>query len=143
MVLNLNMCNIDLTRDTLILFIARIIRLFSYGMISIVLTLYLTSIGFNQWQIGILFTIILFGNIFITLILTTTADSIGRRNILIIGSLLKIFAGIMFAFLYQYSFLIFAGIIGIISPTGGEIGPFLAIEQACLTETVKDKVKIA
>lgn len=137
------MCNIDLTRDTVILFLARFIRLFSYGMISIVLTLYLTSIGFNQLQIGILFTIILFGNIFLTLILTTTADSIGRRNILIIGSLLKIFAGIMFAFVYEYSFLIFAGIIGIISPTGGEIGPFLAIEQACLTETVKDKVKIA
>jgi MFS family permease len=122
---------------------ARFIRLFSYGMISIVLTLYLTSIGFNQWQIGVLFTIILFGNIFISLLLTTTADSIGRRNILVVGSLLKIFGGIMFAFTYEYIFLIFAGIIGIISPTGGEIGPFLAIEQACLTETVKDKVKIA
>ncbi|CAF0877554.1 unnamed protein product [Adineta steineri] len=137
------MCNIDLTRDTVILFVARCVRLFSFGMISIVLTLYLTTIGFNQWQIGILFTTILFGNIFLTLILTTTADSIGRRNILIIGALLKIFAGIMFAFVHQYIFLIFAGIIGIISPTGGELGPFLAIEQACLTETVKDKVKIA
>ena len=137
------MCNIDLTRDTIILFMARCTRLFSYGMISIVLTLYLTSIDFNQKQIGGLFTIILFGNIFLTLFLTTTADSLGRRNILIIGSLLKIFAGIMFAYGNQYIYLILAGIIGIISPTGGEIGPFLAIEQACLTETVKDKVKIA
>ena len=134
---------IDLTRDTIILFAARSMRLFSYGMISIVLTLFLASIGFSQWQIGILFTIILFGNILITLILTTTADSIGRRNVLVIGSLLKVFAGIMFAFVHQYEFLVLAGIIGIISPTGGEIGPFLAIEQACLTETLKDKVKIA
>jgi MFS family permease len=112
-------------------------------MISIVLTLYLTSIGFNQWEIGVLFTIILFGNIFLTLLLTTIADSIGRRNILIIGSLLKIFAGLMFAFASEYIYFIFGGIIGIMSPTGGEIGPFIAIEQACLTETVKDKVKIA
>lgn len=137
------MYNIDLTRDTIILFLARFIRLFSYGMISIVLTFYLTSIGYNQWQIGILFTIILFGNVLLTLILTTNADSFGRRKILIIGALLKMFAGIIFAFAYQYIYLIFAGIIGIISPTGGEIGPFLAIEQACLTETVKDTVKIA
>ena len=137
------MCDIDLTRDTLVLFIARFTRLFSYGMISIVLTLYLTSIGYNQWQIGSLFTIILFGNVFITLLLTTTADSIGRRNVLIIGSLLKVFAGMMFAFAYDYVLLILAGIIGIMSPTGGEIGPFLAVEQACLTETVKDKVQIA
>jgi len=137
------MCNIDLSRDTILLFLARCIRLFSYGMISIVLTVYLTLIGFNQWQIGILFTTILFGNIFLSLLLTTTADSIGRRNILIIGSLLKFFAGTMFSFVDEYIFVIFAGIFGIISPTGGEIGPFLAIEQACLTETVKDKVKIA
>jgi MFS family permease len=137
------MCNIDLSRDTIVLFLARCVRLFSYGMISIVLTVYLTLIGFNQWQIGILFTTILFGNIFLSLLLTTTADSIGRRNILIIGSLLKFFSGTIFAFVDEYIFVIFAGIFGIISPTGGEIGPFLAIEQACLTETVKDKVKIA
>ena len=49
----------------------------------------------------------------------------------------------MFAFVHQYAFLVLAGIIGIMSPTGGEIGPFLAIEQACLTETIRDKVEIA
>jgi MFS family permease len=139
----MNICNIDLNRDTILLFSARFTRLFSYGMISIVLTLYLISIDYNQWEIGSLFTIILFGNVFITLLLTTIADSIGRRNILIISSLLKIFAGIMFAYAYRYIFLILGGIIGIMSPTGGEIGPFLAVEQACLTETMKDKVKIA
>ena len=133
----------DFSRDTIILFAARSMRLFSYGMISIVLTLFLTGIGFSQWQIGILFTIILFGNILITLLLTTTADSFGRRKVLVIGSLLKVFAGVMFAFVHQYGFLILAGIIGIMSPTGGEIGPFMAIEQACLTESLKDKVKIA
>lgn len=133
----------DFSRDTIILFAARSMRLFSYGMISIVLTLFLTGIGFSQWQIGILFTIILFGNILITLLLTTTADSFGRRKVLVLGSLLKVFAGFMFAFVHQYGFLILAGIIGIMSPTGGEIGPFMAIEQACLTESLKDKAKIA
>lgn len=133
----------DFSRDTIILFAARSMRLFSYGMISIVLTLFLTGIGFSQWQIGILFTIILFGNILITLLLTTTADSFGRRKVLVLGSLLKVFAGVMFAFVHQYGFLILAGIIGIMSPTGGEIGPFMAIEQACLTESLKDKAKIA
>ncbi|CAF0928430.1 unnamed protein product [Didymodactylos carnosus] len=45
----------------------------------------------------------------------------------------------MFAFIDKYIFLILSGII---SSTGGEIEPFNAVEQACLTETVKDKVKI-
>ncbi|CAF3790882.1 unnamed protein product [Rotaria sp. Silwood1] len=127
----------------ILLFTARFVRLFSYGMLSVALVLYLTVKGFDQWHIGTLFTAILIGDIIITLLLTTTADALGRRNILVIGSILKLFAGIMFAFVDQYLLLALAGIVGIISPTGGEIGPFLSIEQACMTETVKDKAQIA
>ncbi|CAF1492469.1 unnamed protein product [Adineta ricciae] len=112
-------------------------------MLSVALVLYLTLKGFDQWHIGTLFTTILIGDIIITLILTTTADALGRRNILVIGSILKLFAGIMFAYVDRYLLLVLAGIVGIISPTGGEIGPFISIEQACLIERVKDKAQIA
>ena len=138
-----NICNFDLNRDMILLFLTRFVRLFSYGMLSVALVLYLTLKGFDQWHIGILFTAILIGDIIITLLLTTTADALGRRNILVIGSMLKLFAGIMFAFVDRYLLLVFAGIVGIISPTGGEIGPFISVEQACMTESVKDKAHIA
>ncbi|CAF3334711.1 unnamed protein product [Rotaria socialis] len=111
-------------------------------MLSVALILHLTVKGFDQWHIGTLFTYILIGDIIITLLLTTTADAFGRRNILVIGSILKLFAGLMFAFVDQYLLLVFAGIVGIISPSGGEIGPFLSIEQACMTENVKDNTQI-
>jgi MFS family permease len=35
--------------------------------------------------------------------------------------------------------LIFAAIVGVISPSGNEIGPFLSVEQAGLTELISDK----
>lgn len=137
------MCNFDWNQDMILLFTTRFIRLFSYGMLSVALILYLTAKGFDQWHIGKLFTAILIGDIFITLVLTIIADAVGRRNILIIGSVLKFFAGFMFAFVDQYWLLVFAGMIGIISPTGGEIGPFIAIEQACMVEKMRDETQIA
>ena len=64
------------------------------------------------------------------------SDSLGRRQTLLIGSLLKVFAGCMYAFQSSFWGLLVAGFLGIISPTGGEIGPFLAVEQSSLTESV-------
>jgi hypothetical protein len=36
----------------------------------------------------------------------------------------------------SYAVLVFAGVVGVISTSGGECGPFLAIEQAALTDAV-------
>lgn len=129
-------------RDSILLFLTRTIRLFSYGWLSVGLLLYLTELGYTQTQIGSLFTFTLLGDLVITFYLTTTADVFGRRNTLIIGALLKIFSGLVFAFSSNIYILIFAGTVGVMSPTGGEIGPFIAVEQAAITETIKDHNRI-
>ena len=58
---------------------------------------------------------------------------------LIIGSGLMIFAGLVFALTSNIVLLVAAAIIGTISPSGNEVGPFLAIEQAALPHTTTDK----
>ena len=133
---------LGLTRDGLLLFATRFIRLFSYGFLSVGLLLYLTSLGYTQLQIGALFTGTLVGDLVITFYLTTTADSWGRKNTLIVGALLKIFAGVIFALTDNFLLLLAAGTLGVISPTGGEIGPFLAVEQAAITESISEPQKI-
>jgi MFS family permease len=45
-------------------------------------------------------------------------------------------AGLVFAFTRNFIFLAIAGTIGVISPSGNEVGPFIAIEQAALSEIV-------
>ena len=125
-----------IVQDGWLIMVARFIRLFSYGWISVGLIRYLTELDYSQFMIGCLFTATLFGDLVITFYLTTTADSFGRRTTLLIGSLLKIFAGVSYAFTGNFVLLLLAGMIGIISPTGGEIGPFLAVEQSSLTESV-------
>ena len=69
----------------------------------------------------------------ISLWITTHADRIGRRRMLITGAVLMIFASVLFAATRNFYLLLLAATIGVISPSGNEVGPFLSIEQASLS----------
>ncbi|HEX7069454.1 MAG TPA: MFS transporter, partial [Rhodothermales bacterium] len=72
----------------------------------------------------------------VSLYLTTRADRVGRRRMLIAGSVLMVAAGLTFALTPHMWLLVVAGTIGVISPSGHEVGPFLPIEQAALSQVV-------
>jgi MFS family permease len=127
-----------LDRDGRLLFAMRTVRMFAYGFLAVVLVLYLAAAGLDPLAIGIVLTLTLIGDTIISLWLTTNADRFGRRRTLIVGSALMIVAGIAFAYTSWVPLLILAGAIGVISPTGNEVGPFLAIEQAGLSQTIPD-----
>ncbi|MBM4220758.1 MAG: MFS transporter, partial [Gammaproteobacteria bacterium] len=116
--------------DVRLLFAARIVRLFAYGFVSVVLALYLAARGLSEWGIGLLLSATLLGDAVITLWLTTIADRFGRRRILLAGALLMVLAGTVFVLTDEPLLLALAAIIGVISPSGYEIGPFLSVEQA-------------
>jgi MFS family permease len=120
--------------DGRLLFTTRLVRLFAYGFLSVVLALYLVQVGLSEAAIGALFTFTLLGDAGISLWLTTSADRVGRRRMLLVGAGLMIFAGVIFALTGDYLLLTLAAVIGVISPSGNEIGPFLSIEQAALTQ---------
>ena len=122
--------------DARLLFLTRFTRLFAYGALSVVLVFYLTGIGLSESRIGLLLTLILLGDTVVSLVLTTQADRIGRRRMLIVGSFLMAGAGLAFAFTSNFLFLLIAGTIGVVSPSGNEVGPFLSIEQAALAHVV-------
>ena len=121
-------------RNVFTLFSARILRLFCYGFLSVILALYFAEIGLTERQIGLLFTLTLVGDAGISLWLTTTADRYGRKRTLIVGALLMTVAGVVFLVTHNVLILLAAAIIGVISPSGNEIGPFLSVEQAALAQ---------
>lgn len=125
--------------DIILLFITRITRMFAYGFLSVVLALYLIEAGLTESQAGLMFTMTLIGDAGITLLITTFADRMGRRRMLVLGAALMIFAGMVFVFTHNLLILTIAAIFGVISPSGNEIGPFLSIEQAGLTQLVSDE----
>ncbi len=125
-----------LSRDGWLLFVTRFTRLFAYGSLSVILVFYLIGLGLTSAQAGLVLTLTLVGDVVVSLYLTTRADRIGRRRMLIAGSILMAAAGLAFACTSNLIFLILAGTIGVISPSGNEVGPFLSIEQAALSHII-------
>ena len=118
-------------------------RLFAYGALAVVLVVYLTSSGLSASQTGLLLTLTLVGDTAVSLYLTTRADRLGRRRMLIVGAILMVAAGVTFAWTRDFLLLVIAGTIGVISPSGNEVGPFLPIEQAALAHVVPSDARTA
>src|SRR3984957_7565356 len=75
-----------LTRDGWLLFATRCSRMFAYGLLSVVLVLYLVEVGLKEWEVGLLLTLTLAGDTAISLWLTTTADRLGGGGTLVGGA---------------------------------------------------------
>jgi MFS family permease len=125
-----------LNRDGRLLFATRVGRMFAYGFLSVVLVLYLAALGMDDLHIGLLLTLTLLGDSAMSLLLTTRADAVGRRRVLRIGALLMAIAGVVFALSGDFWILVLAATVGVISVTGGDVGPFQAVEQASLSHIV-------
>jgi MFS family permease len=124
--------------DGRLLFLTRMVRVFAYGSLSVVLVLYLAALGIDDVHIGAILTLTLVGDAAISLWLTTRADAVGRRLVLQVGSALMLVAGVAFVLSNDFWVLVVAGTVGVISVSGGEVGPFQAIEQAALSHILPD-----
>jgi MFS family permease len=127
-----------LSRDGWLLFAACGVRNFAYGFLSVILGVYLAARGLSVEAIGGVFTAALAGGAVMTLALTSSADRLGHRQILLLGAALMAGAGVVFALTDHLLVLALAAILGTISPSGKEVGPFLAVEQAILPQTTSD-----
>ena len=127
-----------LSLDGRLLFVTRAARMFSYGFLSVVLVLYLAGLGFSEGRIGLLLTLTLVGDVLVSLWITLHADRMGRRRMLILGAALMVAAGVPFALSGDFTVLVLAATFGVISPSGNEVGPFLAIEQAALSQVLPE-----
>ncbi|HTN53594.1 MAG TPA: MFS transporter [Anaeromyxobacter sp.] len=122
--------------DVPLLFATRAARLFAYGLLSVVLVLHLVAAGLDEVRVGLLLALTLLGDTAVSLFLTTHADRLGRRRTLVAGAALMILAAAVFASTTWFPLLLLAATVGVMSPSGNEVGPFLAIEQAALTQQV-------
>jgi MFS family permease len=125
--------------DVCLLFTTRVVRLFAYGFLSLVLVLYLAEVGLSDGRIGLLLTATLLGDTALSLGITTCADRVGRKRMLIAGAALMVLGGAVFAATESFWLLLLAATVGVISPSGNEVGPFLAIEQSALAQVVADQ----
>ena len=104
------------SRDTKLLCLQRFTRLFAYGASTLILALYLSSLGTSDARIGLFMTLTLLGDVVISFLLTLVADGLGRRRILVLGAALMSASGVVFSLSGNYWVLVAASIFGVISP---------------------------
>ena len=100
--------------DLRLLFTTRVVRLFAYGALSLVLVLYLAELGLPQERIGLLLSVTLLGDTAFSLWLTTSADRVGRRRTLALGAGLMVLGGVVFAGTGNFLLLLVAATAGVL-----------------------------
>ncbi len=130
-----------LSKDGKLVLVARMMRTFAYGFLSIVLAIYLKLLGLDDILIGLVLATTLVHSVIFTLVASFYADRIGRRKTLVLYAVLMSIAGFVFLVTDNYVALVAAALAGTINVTGSETGAFLSIEQALLPQAVNDAKK--
>lgn len=120
-------------RDAWLIIFSHAMRMAAYGCSSLILALFFSELGVSDAHIGLFMTLTLAGDVAMTLALTLVADRIGRRRSLFVGAVLMVASGVTFALSEHYWVLLVAAVVGVISATGGDFGPFRAIEESTLS----------
>lgn len=120
-------------RDRNLLFLARAIRTFAYGFFAASFSLYLESRGISSGLVGVVFSVALAGGAILTTVFALVASRWGRRRLLQLTAALMILGGALVARSTNRFLLLIAAAIGMLSPTGQEIGPFMSLEQAIMS----------
>jgi MFS family permease len=120
--------------DVWLIILARSTRMFAYSAPSLILALFFSALGISDIHIGLFMTLTLAGDVALSFLLTLVADRVGRRRILLLGASLMILSGTVFALAENFWLLLAAAVLGVISATGGDFGPFRAVEESTLSQ---------
>jgi len=131
----------DTGLDAYLIILSRCFRMFAYGAISLIIALFFSALKFSDFYIGLFMTLTLLGDVLFSVLLTLVADKVGRRRVLLLGSVLMVLSGATFALFDNFWILLTAAVLGVVSATGGDFGPFRAIEESTLSHLTTPKTR--
>jgi MFS family permease len=125
------------------LLVAKGVRAFADGLISLVLPLYLIALGLTPFQIGVITTGTLLGSGVLTLLAGVHAWRFHYRMLLLLASGLMALTGVSFALASNFWPLLIIAIVGTLNPSSGDVSVFLPLEQSVLARVVADRQRTA
>jgi len=120
------------TPDAARLILARALRGFADGFVSVYLAAYLQLLGFSAFQVGAIVTAMLVGSAVLTLLLGIAAHRVTSRRVLFTATALMIATGGGFAALTSFWPLFVIAFLGTLNPSAGDVSVFLPVEQSIL-----------
>lgn len=120
------------------IFLARALRDFGDGFIVILLPVYLTALGFDALQIGLVATLALLGSAILTLAIGMLGVRFDKRTLLLAASFLMMLTGMAFALSSASMLILMIAFVGTINPSAGSVSIFVPLEHAVLSQHVAD-----
>jgi MFS family permease len=114
------------------LIIARGVRGFGDGFTALLLPVYLTMLGFSAFRVGVLTTATLLGSAALTLAVGLAGHRFPAKRLLFAACGLMGLTGIAFSQAHDFWPLVLVGFVGTLNPSGGDVSPFLPLEQSLL-----------
>src|SRR5271169_624208 len=124
--------------SALLLYAARGVRGFGDGFATIILPAYLTAIGYDAIQIGVVLTASLLGTAVLTLAMGAIAPRHDLRTLMLFGACLMVLTGLVFPAFQHIALVSFVAFVGTINPSTGDIGALVPLEHAMLAQGVAD-----
>ena len=125
------------------LLIAKGLRAFGDGFVSLLLPVYLLELGFTPIEVGIIATTTLFGSGLLTLVVGLHAYRFHYRTLLLAATVLMAATGLGFAGLTGFWPLMLVALVGTLNPSSGDVSVFLPLEHAVLSRVVDAKRRTA
>ena len=121
------------------LLLARAVRDFGDGFISVLLPVYLTALGFSPFGVGVIATAALLGSALLTLAIGLIGARYDHRHLLLAAATVMIATGCAFAVVHDYALLLVVAFAGTINPSAGSVSVFVPLEHALLTREASDR----
>jgi MFS family permease len=124
------------SHDATSIVIARGLRGFADGIVSVLLPGHLVTLGFASFEIGAIVTGTLLGSAALTIAVGLAGHRLDRRRLLVTAAALMLVTGVAFAGLTQFWPLLIVAVVGTLNPSSGDVSVFLPTEQAELAHAV-------
>ncbi len=125
------------------LLVAKGLRAFSDGYVSLLLPIYLLELGYSAVEVGIVATVTLLGSGVLSLAIGLHAYRFHYRTLLLAAAALMIATGVGFASVTDFWPLLVIAAVGTLNPSSGDVSVFLPLEHAVLSRVVTDADRTA
>src|SRR5438034_8627585 len=119
------------------------LRAFGDGYVSLLLPVYLLSLGLTPFEVGVIATGTLLGSGVLTLLVGLHAYRFRYRVLLLGAAALMTLTGLGFAAFTAFWPLLVVAIVGTLNPSSGDVSVFLPLEQAVLAHVGTDRGRTA
>jgi MFS family permease len=122
---------------------ARGLRAFGDGFVSLLLPVYLVTLGLTPFQVGVIATGTLLGSGILTLLVGLHAYRLRFRTLLLMATALMAATGVGFAAFTDFWPLFVVAVVGTLNPSSGDVSVFLPLEQAVLARLATSRQRTA